>query len=192
MFKLSDLFKRPGKEELIKIGRYFAIGICQIALVVFVLCIYDSYHNTRIGVVNITGIADEFIKTQSRSGVSAEELKKRVQIFGAALEKTSHDVGAKKHVVLMPAEAVITGAKDYTQEVQRRLFQIIQKLPQEQSQQQSVQQPQQQLSQETKQPITQAPSLEQQSLLQGATQAATDGLQETNQVELSRKVSAAQ
>ena len=142
MFNLKDLLKGPTKEEGIKIGRYFVIGLCQIILVILALCVYDSYHKTRIGIVNITGIADEFIKVQTRSGVSPEELKKIVRFFGSSLEKILHDVGAKKRVVLMPAEAVITGAKDYTQEVQQQLSLAMKQLSQEKQQQQSVQQAQ--------------------------------------------------
>ena len=178
MFKPIDLFERPTKEDLVKIGRYFAIGICQITLVILVLCIYDSYQSTRIGVVNITGIADDFIKTQAQSGLSPEELKKRVQSFGVALETTLHDVGAKRRVVLMPAEAVITGAKDYTQEAQSRLSKIMPNVPPRQ------------LPQE-KQPIAQVPFLEQ-PLLQAANQSVPATLQETNQTEALHGEQAAQ
>lgn len=185
MFSPINLLERPNKEDLVKIGRYFVIGICQIVLVVLVLCIYDSYHNTRIGVVNITGIADEFIKTKARSGLSPEELKKQVRDFGTALETTLHDVGAKRRVVLMPAEAVITGAKDYTQEVRSRLSRVLPKAPAE------LQPPQE------KQAVVQAPSLEQPLEANQATVAAqvvspTTTLQETNQAELLHKEPAAQ
>lgn len=126
-FKFNNLLKPLTTEELIKAKRYFVLGICQIAVFTFALCIYDSFYKTRIGVVNITGIVDEFIKVQAQSGISPDELKKRVQTFGRSLEKGLHDVGAKEHVVLMPAEAVITGAKDYTQEIQNYLTKIVPK-----------------------------------------------------------------
>lgn len=130
MFKPIDLFerleklKKLTKVDLAKNGRGFIIGAGYGATVVFsffVLYLFFFSTPTKIGVVNITGIADAFIKTQAQSGVSSDELKKRVQSFGNVLEKTLHEVGAKKHAVLMPAEAVITGAKDYTSEVQKLL-----------------------------------------------------------------------
>lgn len=161
MFKISDLFKLPTREELIKTGHYFVIATCQITLVLLALCVYDSYHKTRIGVVNISGIADEFIKAQSGKGLSPAELKNRARFFGSSLEKILHDVGAKKRAVLMPAEAVITGAKDYTQEVQQQLSLIMQ---QEVKQEQPAQQTQAPTTQETTQPPQQVPVQDKQSL----------------------------
>lgn len=84
----------------------------------YAACPFQRQH---IGVVNISGIVDEFIKNQAKAGLSPEELKKNVKTFGASLEKVMHDISAKENVVLMPAEAVISGAKDYTQEVQQLL-----------------------------------------------------------------------
>ena len=128
MLKLNDL-KLLITKKLIKFKLYPVIVFCQIILIIISLSIYDYYNKTRIGSVNITGIADEFIKVQAQSGVSPEELKKRVQTFGISLEKILHDLGAKKRVVLMPAEAIITGAKDYTQEVQQALSKALKTLP---------------------------------------------------------------
>ena len=141
MFKpLNDLLKPLTKEKIIKAKSYFIIGIYQIVIIILALSIYDSFYKTRIGVVNITGIVDEFIKVQAQRSVSPEELKKLVQTFGVSLEKELHNIGTKNHVVLMPAEAVITGAKDYTQEVQHYLSQIIPKASSKQQLQPQLQQ----------------------------------------------------
>lgn len=183
MFKLSELLRQTTKREM----NYCIVGsiISQVIIIITVLFVYVFSYKTSIGVVNITGIADEFIKVQARSGVSPEELKKRVRVFGASLEKVLHDVGAKKHVILMPAEAVITGAEDYTQEVHASLSQAIQKVPQEPPSQSVQQTP---LSQETKQPASQASYLEQQTLLQGINQTVLPV--EINQTESPQEVPA--
>jgi hypothetical protein len=125
MLELRKYFKFVTKAGLADICRYFVIGMCQLSLIIFLLFVYEYYYKTSVGVVNITGIAEEFIKTQSKSKVSPEELKKRVRVFGASLERVLHDLGTKKRAVLMPAEAVITGATDYTKEVQRELSRIM-------------------------------------------------------------------
>lgn len=137
-FNLSNLFKKHTEAELMELmkpGHFFVsfmVILCQILLIVTVIVptlrIYDrytAYKEPRIGVVNITGIADEFVKAQSQSNLSSEELKQRVYLFGATLEKVLHDVSAKKRLVLIPAEAVISGAKDYTQEVRQQISQTI-------------------------------------------------------------------
>lgn len=82
-----------------------------------------------IGTVNITGIVNNFITTQAKNNISSDDLKQSVKDFGLALEKTMVSVSNKKHIVLLPAEAVITGAKDYTQEIQN-LLPIPKKQPQ--------------------------------------------------------------
>jgi len=127
MIKFNDVLKLLTSGDLNRIKYYFILGMCQLLVVVFALWCYDSFCKQKIGVVNITGIADEFIKTQSRSNISSEELKKRVRLFGFSLEKGLQEIGARKRVILMPAEAVITGAKDYTQEIQNYLSKIIPK-----------------------------------------------------------------
>ena len=87
--------------------------------------VYRAYRGPNIGVVNITGIVNEFVNNKNQSNLSQAELKRQVRLFGESLEKTLRAVGVKNRLVLMPAEAVITGAQDYTQEVQQQLSQAI-------------------------------------------------------------------
>lgn len=84
-----------------------------------------------IGVVNITGIINDFVATESKAATSPENLRIKVRLFGNALEKIVHDISVKKRIVLMPSEAVIAGAKDYTEEVQILLARAIKNSPQE-------------------------------------------------------------
>lgn len=111
---------------------YFMVIMCQITLIVVVvfvtlrICdVYRAYRGPNIGVVNITGIVNEFVNNKNQSNLSQAELKRQVRLFGESLEKTLRAVGVKNRLVLMPAEAVITGAQDYTQEVQQQLSQAI-------------------------------------------------------------------
>jgi hypothetical protein len=160
MFKFSELLKQTIKREI-----NFIVGsvIGQITIVITMLCVYAFFYKTSIGVVNITGIVDEFVKTQSRSNLSREELREGVKVFGVSLEKTMHDISVKKHIILMPAEAVISGAEDYTQEVQERLSKITKALPREKRLLPEV-------SYEGKTTSSQAAYLEKQLLSQGENQ----------------------
>jgi len=160
MFKFSELLKQTTKREL-----NFIVGsvIGQVIIIITILCIYAFSHKTSIGVVNITGIVDEFVKIQSRSNLSREELKDGVKVFGVSLEKTMRDISVKKHIILMPAEAVISGAEDYTQEVQEQLSKITKALPREKRLLPEV-------SYEGKTTSSQAAYLERQLLQQGENQ----------------------
>lgn len=124
-FKLSglfSLFRTITKRDLAKTVRYLGISMCLLAMAIFIPFVYDHVRNPRIGVVNITGIVDEFVKTEAKNILPPEELKRRVQIFGTSLEKVLRGISIKKRVILMPSEAVIAGAKDYTQEAQKLLY----------------------------------------------------------------------
>lgn len=93
-------------------------------LMIIVACACLSlgmFQKQTIGTVNITGIVNSFITTQAKNNISHADLKQSVKDFGSALEKTMIHLSNKKHIVLLPAEAVITGAKDYTQEIQNLL-----------------------------------------------------------------------
>ena len=121
-FNFRDLYKITTKEKLTKATNRFGIGVCLILLITLISFVYCRFQTSSIGVVNITGIVDKFVQAEAKNNLLPEELKKRVQIFGTSLEKVLHDISVKKRVVLMPSEAVIAGAKDYTQEVQKLLL----------------------------------------------------------------------
>lgn len=104
--------------KVIKRSSFLFVYITWIMLIIFLIYLGPQQ---RIGVVNISGIVNEFVTAQAKSGLSKEDLKKNIQVFGTALEKVMHNISLKKHLVLMPAEAVIVGAKDYTQEVLQAL-----------------------------------------------------------------------
>lgn len=111
------------KDRLEKAKSYLVLIIIQTLLMVLGFCVYHKYYadKTTIGVVNITGIADDFIKRQNLNQLPNEELKKAFREFGNIFEKEMKDLSARRKIILIPAEAVITGARDYTEEVRGRL-----------------------------------------------------------------------
>lgn len=123
MIFFKTLFNKTelSKEIILKTVYQLGMGALGAVLVMLILHLYEPVQKPRIGTVNITGIVDQFIKLQTKQNLPADETKKRVQEFGVVLEKIMHDLSAKQHVVLMPAEAVIVGATDYTPVVQKYL-----------------------------------------------------------------------
>ena len=108
------------------------LAIIFIFLIFFNSYLYQKSHGNQkkhIGVVNITGIVDEFVRSQAQRDLSQQQIKENVKKFGEELEKVVHDLSDKKRAVLFPSEAVIAGATDYTDEVQKDLSSLILQLP---------------------------------------------------------------
>jgi len=110
---------RLSNKETTKIIYQLCMGMLGAVLVILGLHLYEPV--SRIGTVNITGLVDQFVKSQAKENLSHEEAKKRVQVFGGELEKTMRIISVKQNLILLPSEAVITGAKDYTDMVQKHL-----------------------------------------------------------------------
>ena len=115
------------KENLYKAKPWFWL----LGVVVIVTYFFIPRPMPAIGVVNITGIINDFVTTESKATISPEDLRAKVRFFGNALEKIVQDISVKKRVVLMPSEAVIAGAKDYTEQVQTLLVRALKKIPPE-------------------------------------------------------------
>jgi conjugal transfer pilin signal peptidase TrbI len=75
----------------------------------------------RIVTVNITGMVSHFVKAETQKKHSPEELKKRSQSFGAELEKTLKAITKKERFIVLPSEAVVDGAVDITERVQKQV-----------------------------------------------------------------------
>ena len=74
-----------------------------------------------VGVVNVTAIIDQFVKSKAHQNLSIEIQKEHVKNFGLHLEAALQTIAKKQHVVLLPSEAVIAGAHDYTAAVEDAL-----------------------------------------------------------------------
>lgn len=75
----------------------------------------------EIGTVNVTGIVNQFIKSETDKNVTPDVMKKDVKEFGKSLEENLRKLSQKNHLVLFPSEAVISGAPDYTQIVRSNM-----------------------------------------------------------------------
>jgi conjugal transfer pilin signal peptidase TrbI len=117
--------KRKIKTKLpiphLKITYQILVGV--VAGMALMLMFWMIIHpKQQIAVVNVNKIVDEFIKTTANKKLAPEKMQKNIEAFGNKLENTLQVVAADKHLLLMPSEAVIAGAKDMTQEVKQNLF----------------------------------------------------------------------
>lgn len=105
-----------------KIQLFSVALICELISLLMVF-MFTHYHpvNTPLATVDITGIINQFVKTESAQSDSPTQHQKRIHAFSAQLEATLQTVAHEKHVILVPKEAVITGSLDFTTEVAERL-----------------------------------------------------------------------
>lgn len=106
------------KEMLLIFFLQLCFGIVG-ALLVQVAMTRDSL--PAIATVNITSLVDSFLHETANQSLSGSEKKQRIIDFGNRLDHTISQLAAKRHLVLMPSEAVIAGSPDLTQEVANRI-----------------------------------------------------------------------
>ncbi|HVV69607.1 MAG TPA: TrbI F-type domain-containing protein [Gammaproteobacteria bacterium] len=71
--------------------------------------------------VDVSGMINRFIKSETAVKLPPEKMQKQVQAFGNTLENTLHTFARQKQVILLPKEAVIAGTKDVSLEIESRL-----------------------------------------------------------------------
>lgn len=64
----------------------------------------------RIATVNLTGLIDRFIQTESSKHLPQDVMQQDIKTFGMQLEKELHQAALDQHLILLPSEAVIAGA----------------------------------------------------------------------------------
>ena len=105
-------------------NKQWLIGVCSI-LIAFLLvrnCVFTN--SPSIATVDITGIVQQFVQSQAKLNLPANQMQQRVNIFGHQLEIILQDIAKTKHVILMPQEAVIAGSVDITPLVRHRLQEL--------------------------------------------------------------------
>ena len=100
----------------------FFMKLLGLVLVLLIIN-YSILHwqKPTIAKVDITKIVNQFLQAQLKLNLPQTAVQQRVKIFGHELELTLNKIAKKKHVVLMPSEAVIAGANDLTPEVTQEL-----------------------------------------------------------------------
>lgn len=99
----------------------FAIGMGMIGALIITLFVQLMAPKPTIATVNLTGIINGFIQSQTKQHISADELKGNMKVFSESLNQVLHTIARKKHVVLVPEQAVIAGSPDLTSLVMERL-----------------------------------------------------------------------
>ncbi len=121
LFKKSKYLFEQGKIILFSMTVSEIIaGMLGAVIILFILHIIEPQPK-RMGTVNITGIVNQFVKSQAKQDLPPKVLQQRVNDFGKQLQTVLDDIARKQQVVLLVQEAVISGSQDYTDEVKNRL-----------------------------------------------------------------------
>jgi Tfp pilus assembly protein PilO len=75
---------------------------------------YQIYFSSKIATVDVLTITSQFIKEEVEKKHSNQDKQKAIKHFSYRLEKALQQLTKEKSVVLLPKEAVIKGAPDYT------------------------------------------------------------------------------
>lgn len=108
-------------KDVLSLFRSYLLGLLG-ALTVFIIILTVETKPQKVGVVNIIGIANQFIQEESKKNLPSDILKKEIQHFGKNLEKELKAFSQNHQVILLPSEAVIAGEKDYTALFRKQLF----------------------------------------------------------------------
>ena len=77
----------------------------------------------NVATIDLTGIIHQYTQAIAQKTNSRSSMKSHMRAFSQHLSRTLQFVATEHHVVLMPRQAVVSGAADYTDEVVRRLTQ---------------------------------------------------------------------
>lgn len=108
------------KNNIFEKANSFLFGMLGAATVLMINH-YIILPPNKIVTVNISGIVDNFIKQESKKNLDADIVKKEVSSFGKNLETKLSEFSKKNHFILLPSEAVITGANDYTNVINKSI-----------------------------------------------------------------------
>jgi hypothetical protein len=95
--------------------------VVVIGIILLLLCKLMPFHTQTLATVDVTGLVHQFVRSQASLNLPHKIREKQVKAFGHQLETLLKTIAIEHHVVLMPQEAVISGAVDLTPLVKARL-----------------------------------------------------------------------
>lgn len=91
-------------------------GVAAVVAAAMVRLASDT--SPRIGGVRLTDLTVAYLAQAAQDGGSDEEAAEAVRVWAMHLERALDHVAGAREIVLLPAEAVVSGAPDYTGEVE--------------------------------------------------------------------------
>lgn len=118
--KINDLYNL-----MLNKGMQFLTSLLG-ALLIVVIFEWTANHPRELATVDITALTSNFTNEIKLQKLSEEELKNKITSFGVNLEKEIQKLSEDNQLILLPKEAVISGAPDYTEYLSAKLKNRIQ------------------------------------------------------------------
>jgi|GEM_PF-7091498 len=117
--QLRKKIKNP--EKLLSTTYNILVGMASGMALMLLFWLVINPKPLQMATVDVNKIVDEFVKKTAERKLPNERMQKLVASFGNKLETTLNSVAKDRHLILLPKEAVISGAKDVTSSVQEAL-----------------------------------------------------------------------
>ena len=103
-------------------GRFFSAAIIGFVILGLCLIIYFMpMSNSRFATINLPELMREKITTLAKQSNTEQATANEVERYVTMLENEIQTYSKRHHLILLPKEAVLAGASDHTQAVQRWL-----------------------------------------------------------------------
>ena len=93
------------------------------ALIILLLKAWIIPAQPRIATVDLTGIVHEYTLSIAKNTKSLSQMQSTMQLFSQSMGRALQSVAKEHHVVLVPRQAVVSGAVDYTDVIVNRVKQ---------------------------------------------------------------------
>lgn len=114
---MLELFKKH--------GLFFMIGIAIVFMLYIISTKIVSHKN--IATVNVNAIMKNYVQKQARLNIDPENLSSSTKAFVHQLEQEIKVLSDQKGTILFVSEAVLAGTKDYTSELEKKVYQSLNK-----------------------------------------------------------------
>jgi len=102
--------------------RGFLIALLLVGANVAAMFVWQMYDPTpRLVTVDLNEIVQTFIAETAESDLSDDDKRARTETFARELDRALQGLAARRHMIILPAPAVIAGAQDITEAVRKGL-----------------------------------------------------------------------
>jgi len=121
--QVQSLLQECSVERLNILARHFLLALVIDLLVLSVY--HHSIPHPKIVTLDITRLSKIKLKSVAAQSLSEAESLKAIQSYAQQLESFLQEISHAQHWIILPSEAIITGAPDLTDELETRLSQTL-------------------------------------------------------------------
>lgn len=121
-------FRNKAIGEYIEKILYGMLGAVLVGLIIEVWS-PNVFQPPQMVTVNITGMISQYVKTLAKANLTQEQMMQQVTTFAKDVQLVIKNTAQKKHWMIMPSQAVLSGGHDVTPLIQKEVNQLILNTP---------------------------------------------------------------